>query len=95
MNENRKLIRDLVATSAGALTGNLRDLWTRSVEDLVDGGVCLDALAQSLFDVGLTYSIAIEGKRSTVEKLRALADFLEKNLPDAPRTANADRRRQN
>lgn len=90
---SRKQIRDLVAANAGALTGNLRNFWTRSVEDLADSGVCLDALADSLFDVGLTYKLAIEGKRPTVEKLRALADFLEEKIPDAPRAASGDLRR--
>ena len=84
MDESRKQIRDLVAANAGALAGNLRNLWARSIEDLQDGGVDLAALADAMFDVGLTYKLAIEGKRRTVETLRAVADMLEQKLPDAP-----------
>ncbi|UPJ27078.1 hypothetical protein [Bradyrhizobium sp. CW1] len=88
MDENRKHIRDLIAANAGALAGNLRNLWVRSIEDLQDGGVDLAALADAMFDVGLTYKIAIEGKHRTVETLRAVTDMLEEKLPDAaPRRA--------
>lgn len=93
--DNRKPIRDLVAANAGALAGNLRALWTRSIEDLSDGGVDLAALAEAMFDVGLTYKIAIEGKRQTVDTLRAVADVLEQKLPDAPSRREAKPRRTN
>lgn len=85
MDENRKQIRDLVAANAGALAGNLRNLFTRSIEDLQDGGVDLAALADAMFDVGLTYKLAIEGKRRTVDTLRVVADVLDEKLPGAGR----------
>lgn len=93
--DSRKQIRDLVAANAGALTGNLQNLWTRAVEDLVDGGVCLDSLAASLLDVSVTYKLAIEGKQRTVQSLRAIADLLEKNIPDAPLASTGNSGRKN
>lgn len=89
--ENRRQIRDLVAANADALAGNLRNLWTRSIEDLQDGGVDLAALADAMFDVGLTYRLAIEGKQRTVDSLRAIADLLDERMPNAAPRATPGR----
>ena len=81
MTEARKQVLDLIAANSRTLTGNLNNFWTRSLEDLAGGGVPRSELAESMFTVGLTYKMLVEGKPHTIAHLRALADFLEKSLP--------------
>jgi hypothetical protein len=79
----RQAMQKLIEQNRARLLPHLHELFHRNIQDLTDGGLDREAVADAAWNVAATHKLLVDGPQETILQLRQLADYYEQQFGQA------------